>query len=231
MELAFRRIITIYEPVPPGPPLVARLSQYDADLVPSQKLDLSLGPPNLRSYEAILVYTPASLRRGRALCDSLRHLSTTPICLIAPTKPVDEAYQALQESVDILLAPDVDPAIVAGHITAILRCRQAHPVAATLELYRDETLEIDLVRRSVMVEGGSVHLTRTEFRFLSLLVRHLGQLLTYDEILSNVWGWEATDHRIVHTLAAQLRVKLGERGARHLVTEYGTGYRFTATQK
>ena len=51
----------------------------------------------------------------------------------------------------------------------------------------------------------------TEFRFLALLVHHAGQLLTYDEILNYVWGWEATEHRIVHTFAARLHAKLGER--------------------
>jgi DNA-binding response OmpR family regulator len=233
MELAFHRILLIYETEPPGPLLVARLSPYDVDLVPSQKLDPRLRPPNLRGYKAILVYTPVNLRRGRELCDRLRPHSAAPILLIAPVVPADEACLVLEESAHVLLAPDVDPAIVAGHIAALLRCRQAYPAAqrepvvAALGVYRDEVLEIDLVRNSVVVDGQPVHMTRTEFRFLSLLVRHAGELLSYDEILSNVWGWEATDHRIVHTLAAQLRAKLGERGAKYLVTEYGSGYRFS----
>jgi two-component system KDP operon response regulator KdpE len=76
------------------------------------------------------------------------------------------------------------------------------------------------------VDGQTVHLTPTEYRLLALLIRYAGQPLTYDQILSSVWGWDATEHRVVHTFAAQLRTKLGQRAARCLVNEYGIGYRF-----
>ena len=72
-----------------------------------------------------------------------------------------------------------------------------------------------------------MRLTPTEFRFLAFLVRHAGQLLTYDEILNHLWGWEGAEHRIVHTFAAQVRAKLGTHGAKYLLNEYGSGYRFT----
>jgi two-component system KDP operon response regulator KdpE len=102
--------------------------------------------------------------------------------------------------------------------------------AVTLDFYCDETLEFDLVRRRVEVDGRPVHLTPTEFRFMALLVRHTGQLLTYDEILNYVWGWKANEHRIVHTFAAQIRAKLGAHGAKYLVNEYGLGYRFSPSE-
>ena len=105
MEQAVPHMLLIFETEPPGPLLLARLSQYDADLVPSQKFDFELGPPNLRIYGAILVYTPGNLRRGHFLCDRLRSLASTPILLIAPIKAADEACRALQESVDVLLPP------------------------------------------------------------------------------------------------------------------------------
>jgi two-component system KDP operon response regulator KdpE len=71
-----------------------------------------------------------------------------------------------------------------------------------------------------------VHLTPTEFRLLALLVQQDGQMLAYDRILNQIWGWEASDHRVVHTFAAQVRAKLGAQGAEYIVNEYGLGYRF-----
>jgi DNA-binding response OmpR family regulator len=233
MKAAARCILVIYETESPGPLLLARLAQYDVDLVSSQKFDFKVGPPNLRSYDVFLVYTPRNLRRGHSLCDSLRRLSTASILLIAPIKPPDEACRALQESVDVLLAPDIDPAIAAGHIASLLRCQARHHlvpgegIIAPLPLYRDQQLEIDLEGRRVKVEGRVIRLTPTEFRFLALLVRHARELLTYGEILNHVWGWGAADHRIVHTFAAQLRTKLGSGGAHYIVNEYGSGYRFS----
>jgi DNA-binding response OmpR family regulator len=233
MEKAVPHILLIFESQPPGPLLLARLSQYDADLVPSQKFDFKIGPPNLRRYAAILVYAPGNLRRGRYLCDKLRGLASIPILLIAPIKAADEVCRALQESVDILLPPEIDPAIVAGHVASLMRCdrmhRPTHEEADVprLHFYQFQGFEIDLMRRTVKVEGRSVRLTPTEFRFLAVLVRHPGQLLTYDEILNHVWGWEAAEHRIVHTFAAQLRAKLGKQGSAYLVNDYGSGYRFS----
>ena len=232
MNAATPRILIIYDAEPPGPLLLARLAQYEVDLVPAQKFDFKVGPPNLRSYDVFLVYTPRNLRRGHSLCGSLRRLWPAPILLLAPITPPAEAGRALQESVDILLPPEIDPAIAAGHIASLVRCQHRHPLApgepavAPLPLYQDEQLEIDLERRTVKVEGRVIRLTPTEFRFLALLVRHARELLTYREILNHVWGWGAADHRIVHTFAAQLRAKLGTGGARYIVNEYGNGYRF-----
>ncbi len=195
----------------------------------SQQFDFEIGPPNLRSYDVFFVYTPRDLRRGRSLCNSLRRLSPAPIFLLAPIKLPDEVCRALQESVDILLPPEIDPAIAAGHVASLVRCQHRYPLApgepvvAPLPLYQDDQLEIDLERHTVKVEDRVIRLTPTEFRFLALLVRHARELLTYREILNHVWGWGAADHRIVHTFAAQLRAKLGQAAPAILSTSMAVG--------
>jgi DNA-binding response OmpR family regulator len=125
---------------------------------------------------------------------------------------------------------------VAGYIGALLRRQRVNAAGSALVApafagYRDEILEIDLTRRKVKVGGRSIHLTPTEFQFLAVLVHHADELLPYDQILNAVWGWKPAENRIVHTFAAQIRAKLGERAAAYIVNEYGSGYRFSSAQK
>jgi DNA-binding response OmpR family regulator len=157
--------------------------------------------------------------------------TSAPLLLLAPSRPLHEAYGALCETVDILLPPDTEPPIIAGHVAALLRHHaHANGLAAKPQpslIYRDQLLVIDVEQRSVLVDGRHVQLTPTEFRLLIYMAQRPGVLLTYQQILHSVWGWDASEHRIVHTFAAQLRTKLGERVAPYVVNEYGSGYRFS----
>jgi two-component system KDP operon response regulator KdpE len=162
----------------------------------------------------------------------VRQFTDAPILLFAPANAPDDTLSVLQAGADMLLPPDVDPAIIVGYIGALLRrwrdgAAGPAPAPTPLAGYQDAFLEVDFVRRSVKVDGRLIRLTPTEFRFLAVLVRHAGELLTYEQILSAVWGWKSSENRVVHTFAAQVRAKLGERAARYIVNEYGSGYRFS----
>ena len=88
---------------------------------------------------------------------------------------------------------------------------------------------VDLARREVRAEGGALtHLTPIEWRFLTVLYRHAGLVVTHRQILREVWGEHAereTQYLRVHM--ANLRRKLERDPARprHLLNEAGVGYR------
>ena len=88
---------------------------------------------------------------------------------------------------------------------------------------------VDLDARQVSVRGKPVKLTRTEYRLLAYLLRNAGRVLTFQQILDNVWGWEYQESvEYVHVYIWHLRQKL-ERESKHpqyLLSEHGVGYRF-----
>ncbi len=94
-------------------------------------------------------------------------------------------------------------------------------------------LEVDLVARQVTVDGSPVRLTPTEWRLLDALVAHPGRLLTYGQIIAQVWspahGDEARASLRAHLRS--LRRKLGDDAGtpRYIATEPGAGYRWIAT--
>jgi len=95
--------------------------------------------------------------------------------------------------------------------------------------YQDGYLTIDLDARRVLVRGEPASLTAKEFRLLACLLDNAGRVVTFQQILENVWGWEYSDSvNYVHVYVSHLRQKLEvePKNPRYIVTEHGIGYRF-----
>ncbi|MFC1929649.1 winged helix-turn-helix domain-containing protein [Chloroflexota bacterium] len=95
--------------------------------------------------------------------------------------------------------------------------------------YGDEYLTIDVAERKVTVNGERVKLTPREFRLLALLVDNAGRVLTHQQVLEKVWGWEYIDDvDYVCIYIAHLRRKLEPEPhlPRYIITEPGVGYYF-----
>jgi Response regulators consisting of a CheY-like receiver domain and a winged-helix DNA-binding domain len=91
-------------------------------------------------------------------------------------------------------------------------------------------LTIDFQKRIVMVDGKDVHLTQIEFKIVTLICKHAGQVLTYSFILNQVWGHFAqNDRQILRVNMANIRRKIEKNPAepRYILTEVGVGYRMS----
>ena len=107
-----------------------------------------------------------------------------------------------------------------ARVKAVLRRTQSAPRDPIL---RHEDLEIDPAAREVRQNGQLVELTYKEFELLRLLVSHRGTVLTRDDILAQVWGYEfAGETRTVDMHIKSLRRKLGEH---YITTVRGVGYK------
>ena len=89
-------------------------------------------------------------------------------------------------------------------------------------------LVVDFEKRRVTVNGREVHLTRVEYKIVSLLAKNSGKVITYDTIINEVWGPYADDNnRILRVNMANIRRKIeatpGE--PKYIFTELGVGYR------
>jgi two-component system, OmpR family, response regulator len=86
-------------------------------------------------------------------------------------------------------------------------------------------LELDESRWTVQRAGRPVELSPTEFRLLAFLMRHEGRVLTREQLLENVWGWDyAGQSQIVETYISYLRRKLDPLGPPIIHTQRGVGY-------
>ena len=111
--------------------------------------------------------------------------------------------------------------------------RRTYPGAAmfTPVLHLGE-LEIDILNRSVRIEGHELQITSLEQSLLYLLAANAGRLLTRDEILDHLWGVDfVAESNVIDRHVRNLRAKLGDdwRRPRYIATVPGRGYRFLPT--
>ena len=94
--------------------------------------------------------------------------------------------------------------------------------------YAADGLTIDFERRLVTLHGKEIHLTRVEYKIVSLLAKNSGKVMTYDTLIDQVWGPYADDNnRILRVNMANIRRKIEKNPAEpeYLFTEVGVGYR------
>jgi two-component system, OmpR family, response regulator len=90
---------------------------------------------------------------------------------------------------------------------------------------RAADLELDEEHWTVQRAGVPVELSPTEFRLLAYLMRNQGRMLTRQQLLENVWGWEfAGQSQVVETYVSYLRRKLDPLGPPLIHTQRGVGY-------
>jgi DNA-binding response OmpR family regulator len=107
--------------------------------------------------------------------------------------------------------------------------RSQRPERKKAATFHDSYLTIDLNSHMVTVNKTPLKLTKTEYRVLAYLVQNAGLVLSFQQILENVWGWEYQDSiQYVHVYVSRLRQKIepDPQNPHYLLTEYGTGYRF-----
>ena len=176
------------------------------------------------TYDLIVLDIMLPRRNGYVLCADLRAAGVwTPILMLtAKDGDLDEAEGLDTGADDYLVKPFSFPVLVA-RVRALLRRSAARdPVPTTVGSVR-----IDSVGRRAWSSGVLVDLTRREFDVLEFLARRAGQVVSKDEILSGVWGFDFDgDPNIIEVHVGRLRRKVDEPfGTDHITTLRGLGYR------
>jgi two-component system alkaline phosphatase synthesis response regulator PhoP len=115
-------------------------------------------------------------------------------------------------------------------LLARIRVRlRRHTPGGVTEVLRFGSVEVDFDRQEALRDGKRVELTGKEFEVLRLLARHAGEIVTRDQLLNEVWGYETyPTTRTVDNHILRLRQKLESDPAnpRHILSIYGEGYKF-----
>ena len=166
---------------------------------------------------------------GFEVCKRIRQVSDAPLIMLTALNHEQEMLRGLEAGADDFLSKPFNADILLARAKAVLR-RSNHPNTDPNSFeFNDGHLNIDIEKRHVLVKGKRIKLTPVEFRLLVYLARNAGKVLTFDQILANVWGTEykgSIDY--VHVYISHLRRKLEEksRSARYIVTLHGVGYIF-----
>jgi two-component system KDP operon response regulator KdpE len=159
----------------------------------------------------------------------IREISTVPVIMLTAKSEEDDRVHGLELGADDYITKPFSPRELVSRVKAVLRRTEGSAGTSHGLIQVDERLKIDFDRHEVWVEGKLVNLRPTEYRLLYHLVQNAGWVISHDQILTNVWGYEYRDQpHYVRLYINYLRKKLEKDPAnpKYIITERSTGYRF-----
>jgi len=159
------------------------------------------------SFDAIVLDLMLPGRSGLEILDSLRQAQPTlPVIVLTARGEIEDRIAGLDAgAVDYLVKP-----FSLAELVARVRAQLRALAQASTSTLRAEDIEVNLFSRKVHRGGRSVALSSTEFELLVYLLRHHGQVLSREQILSSVWGYEHDPGtNVVDVYVGYLRRKLG----------------------
>jgi two-component system KDP operon response regulator KdpE len=139
-----------------------------------------------------------------------------------------QKIEALDAGADDYLAKPFGMGELLARVRAALR-RVDGGAAGEATVFEFGDIRVDHLRRAVERAGAPVHLTPIEYRLLALFIAHAGRVLTYRQLLREIWGTssiEASPHLRVHVGNLRRKIEADSARPRHILTETGIGYRF-----
>jgi two-component system, OmpR family, response regulator len=177
------------------------------------------------AYDVIVLDVMLPGRDGYEVARTLRRRRVgSRILMLTGRTAVDDRVQGLESGADDYLAKPFALKELVARIRALAR-RDLVDRTAVLS---SGTLRLDSRTRRLTVGDQLVELTAKEYSILEFFMLHPGQVLTREQVLDNVWGWDAeTGENLVEVYVSRLRHKLAAAGAADpWTTLRGAGYRF-----
>lgn len=167
---------------------------------------------------------------GMEIIRQVRTWSSVPIIVLSARTQEQEKVRAFDLGADDYLTKPIGTSELLARIRTALR--HSNRLNTDSPLYKRpfhaKGLTIDFEKHLVSVDGKDVHLTQIEFKIISLLAQNSGRVMTYDTIISNIWGpYADDDNSILRVNMAHIRRKLEQNPAepQYVFTEIGIGYR------
>jgi DNA-binding response OmpR family regulator len=179
-------------------------------------------------FDAIVLDLMLPSRPGLEILASVRRAKPTmPVVVLTARGEIEDRVAGLDAgAVDYLVKP-----FSVAELVARVRAHLRVVAQASESTLRGEDIEVDLLTRKAHRSGHSVTLSTTEFELLVYLLRHRGQVLSREQILSAVWGYEHDpETNVVDVYVGYLRRKLGRpKDPAPIFTVRSVGYRLGRT--
>jgi two-component system KDP operon response regulator KdpE len=166
---------------------------------------------------------------GFEVLKTIREFSTVPVIMLTAKSEEEDRVRGLELGADDYVTKPFSPRELVSRVRAVLRRTEMTSGAKHGPIVVDENLKLDFDRHEIWVHGKLVNLRPTEYRLLYYLVQNAGWVVSHDQILTHVWGYEYRDQpHYVRLYINYLREKIEKDPAnpQYILTERGIGYRF-----
>jgi two-component system alkaline phosphatase synthesis response regulator PhoP len=194
--------------------------------------DMGLSRATNERFDAIILDVMLPRKSGFDVCRDLRQRGVaTPLIMLTARGQIVDKVVGLKLGADDYLTKPFEMSELLARLEALIRRTPAAlpEPAQQSEAYQFGPVRIDFRRAEVEQNGKSVELSALEFRLLRYFIEHRGATISRDELLNEVWGYNAlVSTRTVDVHVAWLRQKI-ETNPRHpqfILTVHGMGYKF-----
>jgi two-component system response regulator MprA len=199
---------------------VLQMEGYEVELAADG--DEALEMMRSSGADAVILDLMLPGRDGFEVCRTIRQESAVPILMLTARDEAVDKVAGLDSGADDYVVKPFNPDELLARLRALLRRVQPREV----EVLRFEDVELTPVTREVTRGEVAIELTAREYELLELFLRHPRQVLTREQILQQVWGYDYLgDSNLVDVRIKYLRDKLeAGGGARLIQTIRGAGY-------
>lgn len=171
---------------------------------------LDLGPPDIDGIDLLKI---------------LRKRLHLPIIIISARSNEEEKVKALDLGADDYVTKPFGTNELLARIRTALRHQNVQTEA--ISVIENKALKIDFEKQLVYKDGREIHLTKNEYRILALMFRQLGKVVTYQTLMTEVWGPYSDDSQTLRVNMSNIRKKIEKDTLKpeYLITEIGVGYR------
>ncbi|GGA11650.1 DNA-binding response regulator [Paenibacillus marchantiophytorum] len=172
---------------------------------------------------------------GWSVCRRIRKTSNVPVIMLTARVDEDDTLLGFELGADDYVTKPYSPAVLLARAKRLIDSRnrenrQSEVLMSHINIESDtitaNELRIHIPSRTVSVDGENIYLTYTEFQILAYLMRNKGIVITREQIITKIWGYEYEgDDRTVNTHIRNLRSKLGDK-SKLITTIVRTGYKF-----
>lgn len=152
------------------------------------------------------------------ICSRICQLSLIRIILLGREDELS-LVEGLERGADFYMSKPISLAELAARVKALLRRRRPRPLL-------NSRGQLDAEGQSVPFAGKTIELSLTEFRLLACLMLNQGKIVSYEDLLAQVWGSKSVAWDTAKYYVARLRQKLDHSTPHYIFNHRGIGYRF-----
>ncbi|MBI4477991.1 MAG: response regulator transcription factor [Acidobacteria bacterium] len=209
--------------------LTDRLSRDGYTVLSATDGDRGLELASKDRFDLIVLDVGLPGKNGFDVCRELRERGVmTPVIMLTARGQVVDKVVGLKLGADDYVTKPFEMAELIARIEA--RLRRAKPAGGvTRDAYEFGDVRVDFRRAEVSREGAPMELSAREFKLLCYFIEHREAVLSREELLNDVWGYESTPStRTVDVHVAWLRQKIepNPKHPRYILTIHGLGYKF-----
>ena len=206
------------------------LKRANYEVIVARDGEQALAQARLEQPDLIILDLMLPRLDGLEVCRTLRREREVPVIMLTALDDEVDRVVGLELGADDYVVKPFSVRELMARVKHVLRRTTPHPHATTDDTVRVGALSVNAARHQVHCGGVEIALTPLEFDLLYTLARHANQVLSREQLLEQVWGYDYLgDVRVVDAAVKRLRSKLRQSAAQddQLVTVRGVGYKLT----